>query len=88
VVAFSMVALFPNFPVPFPTVKSFYEWWDPSLKSDLSYLDLLTVPRHQAFSFAVATAIVAQLIGCPLHSAIQPLTNETINSLLVICPVP
>ncbi len=88
VVAFSMVSFLPNFPLPFPTVKSSYEWWDPSLKYDLSYLDLLTTPRHRTFYFAISTIVVAQLIGCPFHSTIQPLTNKTINSLLVICPVP
>ncbi len=75
VVAFSMVTLLPNFPCPFPIIKSSYEWWDLSLKYDLSYLDLLTVPRHRAFSFAVVAIAIAQLIGCPFHSTIQPLTN-------------
>ncbi len=75
VVAFSMVTLLPNFPCPFPIIKSSYEWWDLSLKYDLSYLDLLTVPRHWTFSFAVVIVAIAQLIGCPFHSTFQPLTN-------------
>jgi hypothetical protein len=28
------------------------------------------------------------LVGCPLHSAIQPLTNQAINSLFVIYTIP
>ncbi len=39
------------------------------------------------FSFTIMVVAIAQLIPCPFHFAIQPLTNQVIN-LLVICQVP
>jgi hypothetical protein len=41
-----------------------------------------------SFFFDVIAATVVQLVGCPLHFAIQPLTNQAINSLFVIYGVP
>ncbi len=51
-------------------------------------LFIVPLPKHWAFSFVVAITPLTQLIGCPCHYAIQPFTNHTINSLLVIWLVP
>jgi hypothetical protein len=51
-------------------------------------LFIVPLPKHWAFSFAVAVVALTQLIGCPFHYDIQPFTNHTINSLLVIWLVP
>ncbi len=51
-------------------------------------LFIVPLPKHWTFSFAVAVVALTQLIGCPFRSTIQPSTNHTIISLLVILLVP
>jgi hypothetical protein len=65
------------------------EWCELSLKSHFSNLcDLFIMPKCWTFFYNAISAIIAQLVGCPLCFAIQPLTNQTINSLFVIYTIP
>lgn len=84
---FSMFLSFSTFTPPFPMAKNSWEWYKPLLfKFGFLDLDLVTVHLHWVFFFYNHSSSNSQLIPCPFHFAIQPLTNQVIN-LLVICQV-